>query len=105
MPDSAKLGSEPPDLSVGNVQQEMQRFWGDVYRTAHSDSDSILDPQTLNEGLDALEEMLLYRGHLISKEMPRVCRFLLTVSISSIPMVLFTIRQIPQAQSMKSIGF
>jgi len=70
MSDSAKLGSEPPDRSVDNVHQEMQRFWGDVYRTAYSDSDGVLDPQTLNAGLDALEDMLIYRGHLISKEMP-----------------------------------
>lgn len=70
MPDSSKPGSEPPDLSGDDVHRQMQRFWGDVYRTAYSDSDHALDQQTPNAGLDALEDMFIYRGHLISKEMP-----------------------------------
>jgi ubiquinone/menaquinone biosynthesis C-methylase UbiE len=65
-----KTDKNTPATATDDVQQQMQRFWGDVYRTAYSTADQMLDADSLDTGLDALADMLLYRGHLISKEMP-----------------------------------
>jgi 2-polyprenyl-3-methyl-5-hydroxy-6-metoxy-1,4-benzoquinol methylase len=61
----------PADMSAApDIKRDIQDFWGAVYRTAYAASDAALTPDTLNRGLDALEDMFRYRAHLAVTEMP-----------------------------------
>jgi ubiquinone/menaquinone biosynthesis C-methylase UbiE len=49
---------------------KIQSFWKAVYDTAYKDSDAKLDPETLFQAIDDLEDMFRYRDHMAVVEMP-----------------------------------
>ena len=57
-------------MSSVHTKQDIQRFWGSLYDSLYEDVDASLTPKTLNQGLDALEDMFRFRRHMAVVEMP-----------------------------------
>ena len=53
-----------------HTKQDIQRFWGSLYDSLYEDVDASLTPETLEKGLEALEDMFRFREHMAVVEMP-----------------------------------
>lgn len=51
-------------------KQEIQEFWGDLYRQLYADNDGVLTPELLERQVDDLEDMFRIREQACVVEMP-----------------------------------
>jgi hypothetical protein len=51
-------------------KEKIQEFWGDLYKQWYEENDNSLNPEHLNEQLNAVENYFRIRGQLAVHEIP-----------------------------------
>ncbi|HJO72051.1 MAG TPA: class I SAM-dependent methyltransferase [Rhodospirillales bacterium] len=58
------------DASLGTIKDDIQKWWGDLYRQRYAGHEDGLDAASLGRRLDKLEDLFRRRRHLAAVEMP-----------------------------------
>ena len=70
-PTVVSIGRERLSIMSGTAaKKEIQTFWKSLYDSVYEDVDSGLTRERLLQGIDDLEDMFRFRGHLAVTEMP-----------------------------------